>query len=251
MGVMGAALATVVGQIIIMPAYLYLLFFAKGDAVRVDLKKLTFNLDTAKRIMKLGWPSSVSQAFTALGFMVLNSFILSYGEATVSAFSVGNRINSLILMPAMGIGGVVATFVGQNIGAKNTARAKESVRASMRLTLLIMVVGALILLPFRNIAASLFLEKGSESYNLSIDYMFFVFTTLPMMGIFQVFMGAYQGAGKTNFSLILAVSRLWLMRVPLVLLFKDVFGLPQSGIWYAFYRCGAYRPRRTIHQEAE
>ena len=83
------------------------------------------------------------------------------------------------------------------------------------------------------IAADFFLKQGSESYHLSIEYMFFVFTTLPMMGIFQVFMGAYQGAGRTNFSLILAVTRLWMMRVPLVLLFKDVFGLPQSGIWYA------------------
>lgn len=233
LGVMGAALATVVGQVVIMPFFLYLLFYAKGDIVRVDPKKLMFERDTASSIMKLGWPSSVSQAFTALGFIVLNAFILSYGEATVSAFSVGNRINSLILMPAMGIGGVVATFVGQNIGANNPKRARESIRASMILTLIIMTLGAALLMPLRHIAADFFLKQGSESYHLSIEYMFFVFTTLPMMGIFQVFMGAYQGAGRTNFSLILAVTRLWMMRVPLVLLFKDVFGLPQSGIWYA------------------
>ena len=52
--------------------------------------------------------------------------------------------------------------------------------------------------------------------------MFFLFTSLPLMAIFQVFMGAYQGAGYTSYSLILATFRLWGMRLPLVYVDKKL-----------------------------
>jgi Na+-driven multidrug efflux pump len=72
--------------------------------------------------------------------------------------------------------------------------------------------------------------------------MFFILAGLPLMSIFQVFMGSYQGSGETKYSLILAASRLWLIRIPLVVLFKNVLDLPSSTIWYAmiisnFFSC--------------
>lgn len=233
MGVRGAALGTMLANLIIMPIFIILMF--KGGERHVSIKISDVKIDPIeiRRIFKLAWPVSIAQAFTSLGFLILNSIIYSYGNATVNAFGTGNRINSMVLMPAMGIGSITATFVGQNIGAENVKRARQSVRSAMRLSIIIAIVGAAIILPIRRELISLFLGKQEEAMNLSVEYMFFILTGLPLMSIFQVFMGTYQGSGETKFSLIMSMLRLWVMRIPMVLLFKNVFHLPSSTIWYA------------------
>lgn len=233
MGVRGAALGTLLANIIIVPVFMFMLF--KGDKTNINVRSANLKYDglLAGRILRLSLPAAVSQAFTSLGFLILNSIILSYGEATVNAFQVGNHINSLVLNPAMGIGAVTATFVGQNVGAGNKKRARQSVKTSVILSAAISVAGAAILMPFRRFLASIFLERVPEALELSIEYMFFVFASLPLMGFYQVLMGAYQGSGETHYSLILATFRLWFVRIPLVMLYKNVLKLPASSIWYA------------------
>lgn len=232
LGIKGAALSTVLSQVLIVPIFLKMLFSKNSKYISIDLTDLRFNFEDSKLIFLLGAPAAISQALTAFGFLILNTYILMYGEATVSAFMVGNRINSLVMMPALGVGAILATFVGQNIGANNSLRAKECVKKAMILTVFLMIIGGSILFPFRKQAAAIFLDQDSQAYKLCVEYMFFVIATLPLMGIYQVLIGTFQGAGETIFSLIMAVSRLWLFRVPLVRIFIR-YGLPQSSIWYA------------------
>lgn len=232
-GISGAAIGTVIGVIAVMPIYMFMMFKDKNAEVYIKLKDVKFNFYEAKKIISLGIPSAISQAFQSLGFLIINSMILSYGTATVSGFGVGNTINNFVLMPALGVGGSIATFVGQNIGAENPERARQSVKTAMILTIAIMAIGGLILLPLRQYVGQIFLEPGTESWQVANEYMFFLFTSLPLMAIFQVFMGAYQGAGYTRFSLILATTRLWILRIPLILFFRDVIKLDSSGIMYA------------------
>ena len=231
LGVWGAAVATLISNVVIVPFFIAMMFLDKKD-VYISLKDTKLNSKLALLIVKLGLPSALAQAFTSLGFLILNSWILGYGEATTAAFSTGNNINSIVLMPAMGIGQVVATFVGQNIGANNSKRAKDTVRIAMKFTIIFMFIGGLALLPLRRALGGIFL-KNPETLDLSIEYMFFLFTSLPLMAIFQVFMGAYQGLGHTFYSLILAALRLWGLRLPLVYLFSDVLKLDSSCLWYA------------------
>ncbi len=229
----GAAYGTLLGNAILMPIFLFIMFRKSERHIYITLKDIRFDRDLISRLFKLSWPAAVSQAFTSTGFLILNSVIFSYGPATVDAFQVGNKINSMILMPAMGVGSVTATFVGQNIGAKNVPRARKSVRTAMIITNVIAIVGCLGILPIREAIIKIFLKNAPESLALSVEYMFFILTGLPLMSIFQVFMGTYQGSGETIYSLILSSTRLWLIRIPLVILFKNVLKLPSSSIWYA------------------
>ncbi|MDD4077577.1 MAG: MATE family efflux transporter [Bacilli bacterium] len=233
MGVKGAAIGTLLANVVIVPIFMVLLFHKNKNYIYLRRQDLVYDGVLINKIFKLSWPVAISQAFTSLGFLILNSIILSYGNSTVNAFQVGNKINSLVLNPSMGIGAVTATFVGQNVGANNEKRARAAVRAAMILVIIISVIGAMALMPFRRSLAGIFLKRVPETLELSVEYMFFVFTSLPLMGIYQVFMGAYQGSGETHFSLILATVRLWFMRIPLVLLYKNIMKLPTSSIWYA------------------
>lgn len=233
LGISGAAWGTVAGNAIIMPIFIILMFKGSKRHVTISIKDLKIDISEIKRIFNISWPVSLSQALTSLGFIILNTMILSYGKPTVNAFGTGNRLNSMVLLPAMGIGSITATFVGQNIGANNVNRAKASMRAAMKLAIAIAAIGAAIIMPLREELIGLFLKAQQDAMNLSIEYMFFLLTGLPFMSIFQVYMGTYQGSGETKFSLVLSLLRLWAFRIPLVLFFKNALNLPASSLWYA------------------
>jgi len=63
--------------------------------------------------------------------------------------------------------------------------------------------------------------------------MAYVAFTMPLMGMFSVFQGVFQGSGHTRYSMAMEVGRLWLVRIPMILLFKNYTQLGSSGIWIA------------------
>lgn len=232
LGVPGAAYATVIANVVIMPFAFYLLFFAKSG-VTVSIKEMRLSKGVVSDIVKTAVPASLGQAITAIGFYVMNGVIYNYGPQTVAAFSVGNRIISMLLHPVMAIGGVTSAYIGQNIGALNASRAKETHKKSMILSFSIMAVGSTLLLFVRTELAGIFIVDDSFTLALASEYMFYLLVGLPLMAIFQSFMGTYNGTGNTHFSLIISVTRLWGMRIPIVLLMREFTDLGPSGIWYA------------------
>lgn len=236
MGVSGAAYATLFANIIIVPVGLYLLFFS-GTGITVKMSELKFNRKIYTEIVKTAIPASLGQAITAIGFAVLNGFILSYGDSTVAAFGVGNRISSIFLHPVMAIGGVMSAYIGQNIGNLNPDRAKRTFRTGLILSMVIMTLGSITGLLIREPVARLFFDTTDasviEAYELSVTYMFYLFIGLPLMAIFQAYIGVFNGTGKTMYTFFLGIIRLWGIRIPLILFMREFTELGSSGIWYA------------------
>jgi len=255
LGVEGAAYATLLAQIIIAPLVLYQLFFSKSG-LTVSLKIFGFSGKISKHLIKVALPASLGQAITAIGFIIMTTIIISYGTDTLAAFSIGNRISSLILHPVMAIGGVVAAYIGQNIGNLNIKRAKETFKKSMILSVGIMTVLSFIVLFLREPLAKVFLEDPA-AIDLTVKYMFYLIVGLPLMAIFQTFIGTYNGTGHTKYTFIIGVTRLWILRIPLILIFKYFTNMGSSGIWtamllsnfiiafvgYAMYRSLDFEPR--------
>ncbi|MDR4969440.1 MAG: MATE family efflux transporter, partial [Acholeplasmataceae bacterium] len=231
-GVAGAAYATLFANVVIMPLGLLQLFRSKSG-VTIAWKYLKLDAFVSSKIINTAVPAALGQAFTAIGFAVMNGIIVSYGVQTVAAFSVGNRLSSLILHPIMAIGGVLAAYLGQNIGNQNIERAKESFKKAMILSVGLMVVGSALILNFREFFASFFIKDDPVALALTAEYMFFLLIGLPLMAVFQTFMGTFNGTGNTKFTFILTITRLWILRVPLVFFFKYFTDLGSSGIWYA------------------
>lgn len=236
MGVSGAAYATLFANVFIMPFGLALLLKSKSG-ITIRLKDLKYDAIIFKHLVTTAIPASMGQAITAIGFGVLNAFILSYGDSTVAAFGVGNRITSIFLHPVMAIGGVMAAYIGQNIGNLNPTRAKKTFKIGLIMSILIMSLGSVIGLLVREPIAALFLNPLDplevDAYNLSVTYMFFLFIGLPLMAIFQSYIGVFNGTGKTIFTFFLGIIRLWAIRIPLLVIFGTFTNLGSSGIWYA------------------
>ena len=225
-------MGTVIGNMIIIP---FCIGFLRKDhrfSMNLDWDSFKLDLKVLGRIFTLGWPAAISQSFTALGFVIVNSMIAGYDQSMFASIGVGNRINSLLLFPAIGIGGVLATFVGQNVGANNPRRAKKGFYYSLWIVLVITTVGTLILIPFRDFLVEIFL-KEDEAIKLASKYLLFLLCNLPLMAIFQNFLGVFQGTGRTDLVLFLSTSRLWLMRVPSLFLFLFVFNVGDRSVWHA------------------
>ena len=230
MGVYGAALATMLGQTAVAPAALYLLFSRRGEGMRCS--DVYFDVRDMGQLCRIAAPSAGSQAMTSLGFLVVQSLILSYGAVVAAAFSIGNKVSNMLLMPTMALGSVLAAFIGQNVGAGNRERAKNAYRASRNLGLGISIGGALCLYPLRAQILSL-LTNSPETLEVAMEYIFWVLLTQPFMSMFQNYIGVFNGSGNTRYSFTMGIVRLWCVRLPLIYVFKTFTNLGRAGIWYA------------------
>ena len=233
-GIAGAAWATLVSRALLAGVGFFMLF-SKRNAIVPSFKGFRFDKGIVREIVSVALPSSIGQSGASLGFIVLNSFIASYGTATLAAYAMVNRITSLIMQPAMGIGQALTTVVGQNVGARQSDRVKESFLKALRLTVLIGVLGAAVLIIFDVPIIHFFMQSRDDLsvIELSLTYLFYVSLSMPLMGIFSVFTGLYQGTGNTKYSMSMEIGRLWFVRLPMILFFKHFTSWGSTGIWFS------------------
>ena len=231
MGVTGAALSTVLAHVAILPIVIFFLLKSrKSLTVNFNIKHL--NKTIVKDIFNIGIPASTGQSIQAVGFVILNSLIYAYGTNVSAAFYIGNRISSLVMFPVSAVASIVAIYIAQNVGAENIPRAKRSVREGIIMSVIMMVIGITILLPFSEAIVHLF-SKDEGTINFAKTYVFWIGIGLPLMALFQVYLSAFQGSGETKKSFVLAITRLWLLRLPMILLANKYTDLGPMGIWYA------------------
>lgn len=233
-GLAGAAWATLVSRGLLAFVGLMMLY-GKKNKIRPTFQGFRFNRKISKEIVQVGLPSSIGQSGASLGFIVLNGFIASYGTATLAAYAMVNRITSLIMQPAMGMGQALTTIVGQNIGADQMQRVKEAFYKALKLAIVIGVVGCLILITFDEPILTFFMQARDDPavIELSLTYLLYVSLSMPLMGIFSVFAGLYQGTGNTKYSMSMEVGRLWFVRLPLILILGRFSNWGSTGIWFS------------------
>ena len=148
MGIAGAAYATLIANAAPLPLIIYDLFYSKHH-IKISIKEMMVNKDTLSEMSRFAVPASVGQAISSLGFVIIQSIILRYGDDVSAGFSVGNRISSLLLNPVVAISTISAAFIGLNIGHAQPERAKRSYQVSRNLSFILMTVGvAIIILRF-------------------------------------------------------------------------------------------------------
>ena len=233
-GIAGAAWATLLSRALLAVVGVFLLF-SKRNKLVPRFQGFRFDRGIIKEIVAVGLPSSIGQSGASLGFIVLNSFIASYGTATLAAYAMVNRITSLVMQPAMGIGQALTTVVGQNVGARQMERVKESFSKALLLTMVIGVLGAAVLLIFDVPIIHFFMQSRDDLsvIELSLTYLFYVSLSMPLMGIFSVFIGLFQGTGNTKYSMNMEIGRLWFVRLPMILFFKHLTSWGSTGIWFS------------------
>lgn len=234
MGIAGAAWATLISRALL--ALFGFIHLLRGNSKIIpNFRGFKFNKEILKEIFNIGLPASIGQIGASVGFMALNGFIVSYGTATMAAFGMVNRITNLVMQPAMGVGSALTAVVGQNLGANNEERASESYKKASTIALTIGIIGAILILVFNEEIVNFFIQSEDDPNVIleSISYMKFVSVSMPLMGMFSVYQGIFQGSGNTRYSMIMEIGRLWFVRLPMILIFKHFTDIGSSGIWFA------------------
>ncbi len=232
MGTFGAALATVLSKVLVIPFVMYILL-TDMDMVHISFKE-KFDLGICKEILKVGMPASLASFLTSFGFVLMNKSIVDYGPLAISAYGLGNKITDLYYIPVNAFGGALAPFIGQNLGANNKPRARECFKKAMILTLLtsfiVMIIGVFI----TRWMIYLFVKDASaELISLTLEYCYYVIATIFFMGWFQNLHGVFSGSGETRYVLIISIIRLWGLRIPMIYIFHAYTNLGPAGIWWA------------------
>lgn len=233
LGVAGAALATSIAHLFLMILGYYVMR-RTSRTLPVSFRNIAFDGAKLKKLVSVGLPSSAGHSGAAFGFIILNTFIAKYGTSLMAAFSLINRINDMIMLPAMGIGSGLTSIVGQNMGAGKMDRIREGFAKAIRLSLGISVIGTILIYLFRYRLLYFFTPTAEAlMVEQAMEYLVFILPTIPLMGLFSIFQGLFQGSGHTNYSMFMAIGRLWLIRIPMILLLERFTGLGQRSIWIA------------------
>lgn len=228
MGVAGAAIATVLAQLVVMLLFLYTIL---RDTVLFSNVHIlhSYSSQHTMEIFRIGLPSAVqSMLFSGIS-MVIARLIAGWGDAAVAVQKVGSQIESISWMTAEGYAAALNSFVAQNHGAKNTDRIREGYRLSMIVMLSWGVFCSLVLIVFPQLIFQVFIQEA-EVLPKGVDY-------LRILGVSQLFMcmeittaGAFSGLGKTLPPSIVSIT-LTGARIPMAILLGRWLGL--NGVWWA------------------
>jgi putative MATE family efflux protein len=234
LGVAGAALATVISRGIATIIGLYVLLGTSAGP-KVALPDFRPQYEYIKEIVTVGVPSAAEQSASALGFITLTAIVVTFKPEVVAAYGLGNRLVSLVFLPALGLGRATNTIVGQNLGAGRPDRAERAVwlavKAATAVMLVVAVIAWFLAEPIVNLFIATGTEAGAETIRLGGEYLRVRAFEFGFIGLLQVTLGAYRGAGNTKTALGFSLVALWLGRVPVVYGLAILQGFGPAGIW--------------------
>lgn len=196
MGIAGAAIATVIAQVLSAVLVMLLLIRCKAD-YRIDCRDLHITRSILSKICAIGIPSALQLAITAFSNMFVQSYINRFESSCMAGWTACSKVDSFALLPMMSLSVAITTFVGQNLGAGNYERARSGAKSGLVIGLIIMAVVLVPLYIFAPQIVTLF-NKEAEVVEFGGLFIRIVAPFYLMFAINQVYSGALRGAGDTR-----------------------------------------------------
>ncbi len=222
LGVAGAALATVISQLV--SFILLLVGVKKGSTIKLSLKRVKPNIYYQKEIFKGGFPSLIRQGLGSVSTMVLNNVAGLYGDAVIAGISVVTRVSMFANSALIGFGQGFQPVVGFNYGAKLYDRVRKAfwfcVKASLGFLILVSSIGAV----FAPQIISLFRDdpKVIEVATFTLRAYCLAF---PLNSIIVMCNMMFQSTGKTIPASLMASARQGLFLIPSIIILTYLFNL--------------------------
>lgn len=197
LGVEGAAAATLISHITAASLNgAYVLFFLKK--IRFSKSDLVPDRKISLKQISLGIPVSLQFTMTSIGSMCLQSVVNSFGTNVIAGFTAAGRVEGLTNIPMSGLGVATQTFVGQNYGAGNYRRIRQSVKKIFILDLAVSVIMSITLYLLAEPVVSLFMEEyNPEIMAAAKRYILAIAQCYSLVAILFVMRNTLQGLGFT------------------------------------------------------
>lgn len=233
MGVVGAALATIISECISMLLVLALLLRVNAE-YRVSLKKLKIDFSILKNIVEIGVPAGLQGMIVSVSNVIVMAYINQFGSAGVAGFSCSNKIDNFMGLPVNSLMLAVTTFCGQNLGAKEYDRVKRGVRASLVMSISIVVSLGILVFIFSDELMRIFtsdrevIEDGTAILRIMCPcYIFLCFH--------QMYSGALRASGRSSVPMITSILAFVVARqIYLAVAIPLMHDIKVIGIGYSF-----------------
>ena len=232
LGVAGAAMATVISQIIVFCVFVYMLFVKQHSYITFRLKYFSFSMDIIWDIVKVGLPASLSMVVMAIGQGVFNKILIHFSTDTVAAYQIAGRIDMLVFLPIFSVAASLTTLVGMFFGAKEYDALRFTIRYGIMSAFFITVLASIFIYLFAELAVGFFTDD-KLIISISVTFLKLFAFVYPLISIGITTGRVLQGLGKGLPVLIITIVRVLGVSAPLAVFFIFYMDKPVEWVWYS------------------
>lgn len=260
MGVAGAAIATILSQIVSAILVVWALL-KTNESYHLKVNEIRFTIPILKRIIKIGLPAGLQSVMYSISNVIIQSYINSFGTDTVAAWTAYGKIDGLFWMIIGALGISVTTFIGQNYGAQKIDRVHKSVKISLILAFVISILFSILLYFFGHYVYLLF-TTDENVLQIGMDILHFLAPAFFTYVCIEVLAAALRGIGDALVPMIMTCVGVCVLRIVWLYLavpyspniLTVVFSYPLTWvitsclfiIYYCFFSSLGFRKRRYL-----
>lgn len=230
LGIKGAAIATVIGQITAMLLAFFLIHCKMHD-IHINIKSFRPRLETIKAIYVVGLPAIIMNSITSVMTMGLNQILEPLSQIAVNVLGVYFKLQSFIFMPVFGLTSGMIPIISFNYGAKNRKRIDHTIKLSARYAIGIMAIGTVLLQCIPGELLSIF-DGSTEMIQMGTPALRVISTSFIFAAISIIFSSVFQAVGNGVLSLVMSVIRQLAILWPVAFVLSRFLGV--NGVWIAF-----------------
>lgn len=211
LGVVGAALATVLAQLISAGLILFVLYRSQ-ETYQFVPSRLYFTSNILRNIVHIGLPAGLQSVMYSFSNVIIQSSVNSFGTDTIAAWTAYSKIDGLFWMTMGAMGVAVTTFAGQNYGAKQYDRIRRCVRISLLTTFAITIIISTVLLLCGPLVFRLFTED-SIVIDKGVAILRFMVPCYLTYICIEILSGAVRGAGNALIPMVMTCFGVCVLRI--------------------------------------
>lgn len=229
MGILGAAYATVAGQIFAM--FLGLAFLKKNAYIRIRLFKLKHNKKSVKDILEVGIPSIIMQGIGTIMTSLMNGILIAYDVLATTVFGVYFKLQSFVYLPVFGMNSGLMPILGFNYGAKNRGRIMSGLKLGLVCAFVFMLLGTIVFCLFPDFLLGFF-NASDAMKSIGEVALRRIALSFPLSAISIILGALFQAMGDGYISMVTSIVRQLFVLLPAAWFLGRFFGL--EAIWFAF-----------------
>ncbi|MDR2665489.1 MAG: MATE family efflux transporter [Oscillospiraceae bacterium] len=248
MGVVGAALATLIAQVV--SAALMFRELARGNLpVKLRLREMRFDAEKLRQIVRIGLPVGVERLTNGATNIMLQAYINGLGSVYAAGWGVTNRVDAFVYMLTGAFASSVVACVGQNVGAGQTARARRGVRVTLALSCAAAIAVSAVLLALNTRVLRMF-TPDAEVLGAAFAFMRVLTATYWLDSIVLILSDALAGTGRALRATVIntvthvgirqaylfAISRVWYTPTAVALCYPLAWATAIPALFVAYRR---------------
>ena len=230
MGVAGAAIATVTGQIC--AAILAITFnLTKNPDVHISFKGFKPQIIFVKNILSVGIPSIIMSSVGSAMTFGMNKILITFSSTAVAVFGVYFKLNSFVFMPVFGLNNGMVPIVSYNYGAQNKKRLTKTIKLAIMYAVCIMFIGFLLLQFIPDVLLRLF-DASDHMLEIGIPALRVISLSFAFAGICIVISSSLQALGHGFLSMMISITRQLIILLPSAYILAKFGGI--HAVWWSF-----------------